>query len=206
MRLALGGEHLGCRGVRFLPLPGQWRTDIIFDIDMKDWTGNKTSTFTVIGASNHTDKERERNDYYATDPIAIDGLSKVVGLPRNVWECACGAGHLSERMREMGCNVYSSDKIDRGYGKVMDFLASTEMPTGFECIITNPPYKYALEFVEHSLALLPDGGMCAMFLKTTFLEGQKRYDRIFKNTPPRVRVAVLEEGSLRQERRVSAYA
>lgn len=40
----------------------------------KDWTGNGKSIFTTLGASNHTDKERETNDYYATDPIAIDAL------------------------------------------------------------------------------------------------------------------------------------
>ena len=38
----------------------------------KDWTGNKNSIFKTLGASNHTDKERQNEDYYATDPIAID--------------------------------------------------------------------------------------------------------------------------------------
>lgn len=173
---------------------------------MKDWTGNRNSTFTTLGASNHTDEERERNDYYATDPIAIDKLSQAMDIPHNVWECACGAGHLSEKMAEMGCNVYSSDKIDRGYGEVMDFLSSTEMPDGCECIITNPPYKYALEFIEHAMELLPVGGLCIMFLKTTFLEGQKRYDRLFKNTPPGVHVPIRKEGSLCEERRISKNA
>ena len=32
---------------------------------------------------------------------------------------------------------------------------------------------------------IPDGGLCVMFLKTTFLEGQKRYERLYKNTPPK---------------------
>ena len=41
---------------------------------MKDWIGNNKSIYTTLGASNHTDKEREENDYYATDPIAIDKL------------------------------------------------------------------------------------------------------------------------------------
>lgn len=40
----------------------------------KDWTGNAKSIYTTLGASNHTDKEREFNDYYATDPIAVDAL------------------------------------------------------------------------------------------------------------------------------------
>lgn len=41
----------------------------------KDWNGNGKSTFITIGASNHTDKEREAHDFYATDPVAIDSLS-----------------------------------------------------------------------------------------------------------------------------------
>lgn len=28
-----------------------------------DWTGNSNSIYTTLGASNHTDKERETNDY-----------------------------------------------------------------------------------------------------------------------------------------------
>lgn len=38
----------------------------------KDWIGNKKSTFVQLGASNHTVKDREINDYYATDPKALE--------------------------------------------------------------------------------------------------------------------------------------
>lgn len=41
---------------------------------MKDWTGNRKSTFVTLGASNHTDKVREKDDFYATDPVAVDKL------------------------------------------------------------------------------------------------------------------------------------
>ena len=40
----------------------------------KDWTGDKNSIFKTLGARNHTTKERENDDYYATDPIARDAL------------------------------------------------------------------------------------------------------------------------------------
>lgn len=151
----------------------------------KDWTGNLRSTFITLGASNHTDKEREKNDYYATDPIAIDGLKSVWDIPKNVWECSCGEGHLSKRLEEFGHNVYSSDLIDRGYGDVKDFLKADTMPDGFDCILTNPPYSLATDFVIHGLGLLPEGGHLALFLKTTFLEGKKRYDSIFSKNPPK---------------------
>lgn len=39
---------------------------------MKDWTGNKKSTFVTLGANNHCHHERENNDYYATDPKALE--------------------------------------------------------------------------------------------------------------------------------------
>ncbi len=38
---------------------------------MKDWIGNKKSTFVQLGASNHSEKEREENDFYTTDPKAL---------------------------------------------------------------------------------------------------------------------------------------
>lgn len=56
---------------------------------MSDWVGNRNSVYKMLGASNHTDKEREKDDYYATDPIAIDKLLTVERPNENVWECAC---------------------------------------------------------------------------------------------------------------------
>lgn len=61
----------------------------------KDWTGNNNSIWKTLGASNHADAEREADDYYATDPIAIDKLLEVEKPRRFIWECACGGGHLS---------------------------------------------------------------------------------------------------------------
>lgn len=61
---------------------------------MKDWNGNSNSIYKTLGASNHTDKERAENDYYATDPVAIDKLLKVEELSNYVWEPAVGGGTL----------------------------------------------------------------------------------------------------------------
>jgi hypothetical protein len=55
-------------------------------------------------------------------------------------------------------------------------------------IITNPPYKYAAEFVEHSLEVINDGQKVAMFLKLTFLEGEKRRELFQRNPPARIYV------------------
>ena len=37
---------------------------------MADWTGNSNSIYKTLGASNHTDKERQNEDFYATEPKA----------------------------------------------------------------------------------------------------------------------------------------
>lgn len=38
----------------------------------KDWNGNKKTTFVTLGASNHSEKEREKDDFYATDPHSLE--------------------------------------------------------------------------------------------------------------------------------------
>ena len=151
----------------------------------KDWTGTKKSVFKMMGASNHADTERESNDYYATDPKVLELLVKKYELPDVILEPACGSGELSRWLEGIGKKVYSSDIVDRGYGEQKNFFEMLEIPKDCKCILTNPPYKYATEFVLHSLELLPIGGLVVMFLKTTFLETERRYNEIFRKYPPR---------------------
>ena len=42
---------------------------------MKDWIGNKNSIYKTLGASSHTDKERQNEDYYATEPKEFEKRS-----------------------------------------------------------------------------------------------------------------------------------
>lgn len=109
----------------------------------KDWTGNKNSVFKTLGASNHTDKERQSEDFYATSPDAIDRLLDVIDIPFYVYEPCCGAGHLSKRLEDLGHPTYSTDLVYRGYGEGgIDFLKLRGMPFDEDCcILTNPPYK-----------------------------------------------------------------
>ena len=156
---------------------------------MKDWVGNDKGIFAMLGASNHSEKKRETNDYYATDPKALDIFLKQIDtdgikLHKDIWECACGEGHLSEELIKHGFNVWSTDLIDRGYGKGnVDFLKS--IPNEWQGdILTNPPYKFAKEFVEKALEVTRYGCYTVMFLKIQFLEGQARL-KLFKKHPPK---------------------
>ena len=153
----------------------------------KDWYENKKGTFVQLGASNHSEGEREVNDFYATDPNSVEMFLQRIKednfeLHSNILEPACGQGHISEVLKKYGYNVASFDLIDRGYGEIQDFLTFNYLDD--RDILTNPPYKYAEEFVKHSLDLLSEGYYCIMFLKIQFLEGQARR-KLFDKYPPK---------------------
>lgn len=149
----------------------------------KDWIGDKEGLFRTLGASNHSDGEREENDYYATQPKAVELLMDLESFDKNILESSCGEGHISEVLKSHGYNVFSRDLIDRGYGEVADFLSIDNTEWNGD-IITNPPYKYAQEFVEKALQIIPEGRKVAMFLKVQFLEGKRRR-KMFDIMPPK---------------------
>ncbi len=150
----------------------------------KSSAGNSRSSFVTIGARNFTDYEREKDDYYASPPYAAILLMQVERFSQNIWECACGEGHLSKEFSKAGYTVYSSDLVDRGFGYVQDFLSCKTPPVRDADIITNPPYSKGGEFVEHALEIVEDKHKVAMFLKIQFLEGKARR-ALFDKYPPK---------------------
>ena len=150
----------------------------------KDWIGNNKANFTRLGASNHALTERQIDDYYATDPKAAELLLEVEPDLNNIWECACGEGHLAKIFKKHKKLGLATDLIYRGYGNLnpIDFLNFEDFYQGD--IVTNPPYKYAKEFIEKGIEVIPTGFTVAMFLKVTFLEGKARKE-FFKKYPPK---------------------
>lgn len=148
----------------------------------KNWKGNANSIFKCLGASNHTEKERHPEEYYASEPLAAELLLSVEPDLSNILECAAGEGHLAKVFDKYGKLGGAIDLVDRGYCSVKDFFELNEWDGD---IVTNPPYKFAQDFVEHSLDIVPDGRKVCMFLKIQFLEGQKRGE-MFKKFPPKV--------------------
>lgn len=146
---------------------------------------NKKKNINVCnGISTVAHKDREKDDYYATEPKATRLLMELETFSKSVWECACGEGHMSEVLKEHGYMVFSSDIVDRGYedSVTIDFLNADRK--NHMDIITNPPYKLAKEFVEHALDISDNGVKVAMFLKLTFLESQSRR-ALFEKYPPK---------------------
>lgn len=142
----------------------------------------------TLGASNHSQTDREPDDYYATEPRAVEILLQHETFSPCVWECSCGGGHITKVLENHGYKVKSSDIVNRGFKdtEIIDFL---EVSKNDLCkvpmdIITNPPYKYAKEFVEKAIDISADGTKVAMLLKLTFLEGKARR-QLFEKYPPK---------------------
>ena len=159
-------------------------------MNKKDWNGNSRAITAQKGLkADHTTKGRENNDFYATDPIAIDILLKDFNVLKYctnkvIWECAAGTGNLSNRLIELGYNVYATDLINRGCENIysgIDFLKCKHLPYNCNIILTNPPFKYATEFAQKALELLPTGGYYIAFMNISYITGQKRYNSIYKH-------------------------
>lgn len=134
--------------------------------------------------------ERIENDFYATDPNSTMALLDNVEIKgKSFYEPCIGKGHIAEVLKEYYPNstISGSDLVDRGYPgtEIKDFL-SDSIDLKVDWIITNPPYKYAKEFIDKSLKMVNNG--VAMFLKIQFLEGQARKEWFKKNPPKYVYV------------------
>lgn len=141
-------------------------------MDKKQLTGTSLS-----GTS--TTRDRVENDYYATPSESTLKLLEVEDFKGNVLEPCCGEGHISEVLKEKDYEVFSNDLVNRGYGESFKDFLNDNFET-YDNIITNPPFKYAKEFIEKSLEITT--GKVAMFCKIQLLEGVSRKE-MFESTP-----------------------
>ena len=100
-----------------------------------------------------------------------------------------GGGHLAKVFEKYGKLKKASDIIDRGYGIKEDFINNLNINFNPDYkydgdIVTNPPFKYALEFVKQALKIVNNGRKVCMFLRIQFLEGKERKE-FFKDFPPK---------------------
>ena len=140
-------------------------------MSMKDWKGNKNSLRAAIAVkSKKSTNERQEDDFYATDPEALqklldscsrwlfdefDKIKPSVGkiqdkihLVMPIWECACGNGNLAEVLLNNGFIVWATDLKDRGYGqnRNIDFLGVTK--TGWMYFIISNENGFAIQIID----------------------------------------------------------
>ena len=118
-----------------------------------------------------------KDDLYETPPEAVHALLGLEPVPLTVWEPACGPGAIARVLASSGRAVVATDLVDYGYGiPRRDFLMEQSAPDGVPAVVTNPPFKLAGEFVEHSRKLVPQ---TYMLMRLAFLESERR-KRLFQ--------------------------
>lgn len=160
-------------------------------------------------AGGNPKNNRIENDYYATDPKAVEMLLTAYPFfAHTILEPCVGEGHIANAINKFFINqrdITGLDIVDRGYPNtiISDFL-TYKTDKKYEGIITNPPYSLAKKFVYKGMELLEDEGQMAMFLKIQFLEGVKRKE-LFEKYPPkyiyvfRSRMATWNNGASKDE-------
>ena len=97
-------------------------------------------------------------------------------------EPAANRGHMVAPLREYFGRVLASDVHDYGVGfAVEDYLFGGD-PTAVDWTIANPPFRLAEQFIERASRTSRHG--FAMIVRSAFLEGQGRFDRLFSVNPP----------------------
>jgi hypothetical protein len=112
-------------------------------------------------------------ELYETPPEATRALLRVEQIPHGIWECAAGCGAIVRVLRGAGHAVIASDIVPYDFPLhfVQDFLTTTTAPVATDMVLTNPPYRYAAEFVTHALKLCPK---VILLCRLAFLESERR--------------------------------
>ena len=137
-------------------------------------------------------------DFFPTPPWATRALLRHV-LPAvldgfhicSAWDPCCGEGHMAEILREDIALVTASDVFDYGKGyAVADFLAAdTAIVPRCDLVAMNPPFNAAVAFVEKAMT---QATVVAALLRTAWIEGEDRYERLFRDRPPTVFAPFVE--------------
>ncbi len=137
-------------------------------------------------------RKREKDDFMPTpDDGTVQALmrvERVVDRPTlncPIWEPFCGDGAISKVLIERGHDVIETDLVDRGRntGRI-DFLL--ERKALGRIIVSNPPFKLAVQIVRHARENMVGVDYMALLLKADFANSKKASDAFKVWKPARV--------------------
>lgn len=126
-------------------------------------------------------------DDFPTPPWATRALCEWLGgqdalCADTCREPAANRGHMVAPLSEYFATVEPADVHNYGVGyPVRDYLFGP-LPDSVDWTITNPPFRLAEQFIERAIETSRIG--VAVVLRSAFLEGKGRYDRLFSERPP----------------------
>jgi hypothetical protein len=136
--------------------------------------------------STHAHADRGLDAYFSAPEATAALLAIECGcLPPRLWEPAAGDGAIVRALRAAGFNVVATELVDYGGEGVtagVDYLTAP-LPDGVTGIVTNPPYRLAVEFARKALGEVP---YLALLLRTNFLESTARLPFSRAHPPARI--------------------
>lgn len=147
--------------------------------------------------------KRKEFDFYPTDSYYADqcvaSLADITANKNVRTILDAGAGnspvfaHAARRLADVASPIVDAVEIrpeacpTAPYGGIrwhtadyMDYAPKY----AYDLIVSNPPYKLALQFVHKSLSLLEFAGVAAFLMPISFLSSQTRYKKLFQRLPP----------------------
>lgn len=142
---------------------------------------------TSHAVQNQRHEPRDSLDDFPTPPWAtralLERLEGREDLSRlRVREPAAGRGYMSSTLAEAFGSVEASDIHDYGAGIPVNDYLEGEAPDLVDWTIKNPPFRLAEQFISRALDTSTMG--VAVFARTTFVEGQRRYRDLFSKRRP----------------------
>lgn len=136
--------------------------------------------------SSHHHVDRGLDAYFSPPEAALSLLHIEAGyLPKCIWEPAAGDGAIARPFLDAGFTVITSDLVDYGLNGCLvgvDYLKATPIH-GVHGIVTNPPYKLAVNFAKKALN---ETFYIALLLRTNFLESTARLGFFREHQPARI--------------------
>lgn len=147
-------------------------------------------------SSTNRGAKRRTNDDYPTPGWVTRAILPYLSLWGRILEPACGEGAIVRELLAAGASDMLAFDLHRSLAE--DLLASaggwtggppavdffdSGVPAPHDLIITNPPYRLALEFVQRAIELRAQGGTVCMLLRLNFLGSQKRAPWMRENMP-----------------------
>lgn len=171
----------------------KWSEKELTDLDVALNEALKTEQKTVsmgavmTGGARVTQRQREKNDYYGTPPEATEALMRHWCPSGDIWEPCAGKGMLSDVVQKFKPNdkIHLTDLNPQRDDIIRaDFLTTASAPASDLTIITNPPFKYAAEFIKKGFELGVQKQ--AMLLKSTFFHAASRAGLFRQHRPSQV--------------------
>lgn len=152
------------------------------------------NVFSNIGASNHSNYERQAEDFYASDYRVLGHLLKKEPQLYNykrVMEPCAGNGVLLDTLKTISEDAIGYDIVQRRDDIIVQNYYDLDCKGKYNLIVTNPPYMKAkkgqkglTDMINKMLDDVDNDGYVCLFLKTLHLESIDRYKNIYKDKRP----------------------